>query len=281
MNTKQPPFAVAISVSDSPDLAAVGLSEGHLKEIMAELAIQILAADADLVYGGDLRTYGFSQLLFQLVLRYTALEDLPTANRVTNHLAWPVHIKMSVKEIDALKDEVRGAAEIFLMARDGTRLALEQRRSLQTHEPSRDECVSGLTAMRNMQCSTTNARVLLGGQVANYMGRMPGVAEEALLSLQAGQPLFLIGGFGGCTRDVAEAMGLLEPWSRSRTDWRGRHEFDGWAIQNLNNRLTNEENRLLAHTPFIGQAVLLVLSGIHRLRKHAQKQPSRARYLPA
>ena len=272
MNTKQPPYSVAISISDSPDLSALGLSEGHLKEIMAELAIQLLAADADLAYGGDLRTYGFSQLLFQLVLRYTALEDLPAANRVTNHLAWPVHIMMPFERIDALKNELQGAAKIVLMGRDGARLAMEERRTLQTHDPSRDEWVSGLTAMRKEQCSSTEARVLLGGQVVNYKGRMPGIAEEALLSLQANKPLFLIGGFGGCTRDVAEAMGLLEPWSRSRTDWTGRYEFDGFTIRNLNNQLTDEENQILAGTPFIGQAVLLVLSGIHRLRKQTLKQ---------
>ena len=274
MSTKQPPIKVAISVSDSPDLAALGLSEGHLKEIMAELAIQLLAADADLAYGGDLRAYGFSRLLFQLVLRYTALEDLRTAKRVTNHLAWPVHIKTPVEEIDALKDEFQGAAEICLLARDGARLAMKDRRSLPTRKPTKAEWDSGLTAMRKVQCDATDARVLLGGQVKGYMGRMPGIAEEALVSLQAGQPLFLIGGFGGCTRDVAEALGLLEPCSRSRTDWVGMREFKGLDVPDLKNGLTAEENQMLAGTPFIGQAVLLVLSGIHRLRKHSQKQPS-------
>ena len=43
----------------------------------------------------------------------------------------------------------------------------------------------------------TRARIVLGGRVAGYKGRMPGIAEEALLSLQAQQPVFLLGGFGG------------------------------------------------------------------------------------
>ena len=53
--------------------------------------------------------------------------------------------------------------------------------------------------MRRTMLAQTNARILLGGRVENYKGVMPGIAEEALLSLQVGQPLFLLGGFGGCT----------------------------------------------------------------------------------
>ena len=258
---------VAISTSDSPDMAALGLSDGHLKEAMAELAIQFLAVDADLAYGGDLREHGFSQLLFQLVLRYTSTSDLKSRVRVTNHLAWPVHIGTSVDKLDALAAELRGAAELALLERDGTPMTMDIRRSIPTHVPSPDEWLSGLTAMREFQSSSTDVRVLLGGQVANYKGRMPGVAEEALLSLRAGQPLFLIGGFGGCTRDVAETLGLAEPWSGSRDCWPSREEFKRWGSGDLSNGLSDEENETLATTPFIGQVIVLVLRGVQRLRK--------------
>lgn len=248
-------------------MAALGLTDGHLKEAIAELAIQFLAADADLAYGGDLRERGFSQLLFQLVLRYTSTSDLKSRVRVTNHLAWPVHIGTSVDKLDALTAELRGAAELTLLKRDGTPMTMDIRRSLPTHVPSPDEWFSGLTAMRKFQSFFTDMRVLLGGQVANFKGCMPGVAEEALLSLCAGQPLFLIGGFGGCTRDVAETLGLVEPWAGSRNCWPGREKFKRWVGGDLNNGLSEEENEILAATPFIGEAVVLVLRGVHRLRK--------------
>lgn len=48
MSPIQQPMTVAISTSDSPDMAALGLSEGHLKEATAELALQLLAADLNL-----------------------------------------------------------------------------------------------------------------------------------------------------------------------------------------------------------------------------------------
>lgn len=269
MSPIQQPITVAISTSDSPDMAALGLGEGHLKEATAELALQLLAADANLAYGGDLRVAGFTRLLFQLVLRYTPTADLRSTVRVTNHLAWPVHIRMPVDQIKALATELRGAAEIVLLGCDGTPLSLDARGRLPTRAPSDNEWLSGLTAMREFQRFSTDARVLLGGQVANYKGRMPGVAEEALLSLRAGQPLYLIGGFGGCARDVAETIGLVEPWSGSRNGWTGRRDFERWTGGDLNNGLSSKENQALASTPYIGQAVILVLRGIHRLRKQA------------
>ncbi len=65
MRPTQQLMTVAISTSDSPDMAALGLGEGHLKEAMAELALQLLAADISLAYGGDLRAHGFTQFLFR------------------------------------------------------------------------------------------------------------------------------------------------------------------------------------------------------------------------
>ncbi len=275
MNSVKSPITVAVSTSDSPDMRFLGLGEGHLKEATAELAIQLLAIDINLAYGGDLRTWGFSKLLFSLVLRYTSSADLKkNPVRITNHLAWPVHIGTPVDQIDALIDDLQGTGEVVLLDCDGTPLTLETRRNLSTHAPTQDEWISGLTAMRELQSSLTDARVLLGGQVENFKGRMPGVAEEAMISLRTGQPLFLIGGFGGCTRDIAETLGIDKPWDDlSRNGgWSGRCEFKQWTGEDLNNGLTAEENKLLASTPFMTQIMVLILRGMYRLRQRNSSQ---------
>lgn len=54
-----------------------------------------------------------------------------------------------------------------------------------------------LTAMRQIISGVTQARIVLGGRVESYEGIMLGIAEEALMSLEAGKPLFFLGGFGG------------------------------------------------------------------------------------
>ena len=267
------PMTVAISASKNPDLRAFGLSVRHLKDAMADLAIQVLAGDMDLAYGGDLREHGLTRLLFELVARYTSPEDLGVRTRVTNHLAWPVHIGMPVEKIEHLISELRGAAEISMIGIDGGELTLKMRRGLRTRTPIAEEWVKGLTAMRRFQHSRIDARIVLGGRVTGYMGCMPGVAEEALLSISGRQPLFLVGGFGGAARDVAETLGLAQRWTGSRRDLPWHSEFRKWTGGDLNNGLSREENEMLATTSFLGQIIVLILRGLNRMkRKRVNKE---------
>jgi hypothetical protein len=74
---------IAISTSESPDMRALGLSEEHLRDAMAEIARHLLALGARLVYAGDLRAHGFSELLFELLLVIVV-----TLTMVTTELAW-------------------------------------------------------------------------------------------------------------------------------------------------------------------------------------------------
>ena len=70
--------------------------------------------------------------------------------------------------------------------------------ALPSHAPDDGEWARGLTAMRRTMLLQSDARIVLGGRVEGYKGRLPAVAEETLLSLRAGQPVFVLGGFGGC-----------------------------------------------------------------------------------
>jgi hypothetical protein len=104
---------------------------------------------------------------------------------------------------------------------------------------------------------------------------MPGLAEEALLSLEARQPLYLMGGFGGCARDVAETMGLISPWAASRSEWSNRATFKAFSVIDLNNGLTPDENAVLARTPHVDQAVTLVLRGLLNVVSARSKSSSK------
>lgn len=258
------PKIIAISMSESPDMAMLGFSDDHLREAVAEFAIYLLASGANLAYGGDLRSGGLTELLFELVARYRRQED--TDARVIDYLAWPVHVRMEATDLDALAAELRGFARLAIIGQDGRRMSMEDRHTVTPHEPDDLEWGTGLTAMRKTMRGETDARIVLGGRVEGYRGRMPGIAEEALLSLDAGQPLFLIGGFGGCARDIAETVGLVDSWVGSRPAWPGRQQFKCYTQSDLHNGLSGEENRLLARTPHIEQAVTLVMRGLRRLR---------------
>ena len=260
----QTPKTIAISTSDSPDMAALGLSEGHLREAIAEVAIYVLASGANLAYGGDLRREGFTELLFDLVMRYRRQEEIQA--RVTDYLAWPVHILMTADDLDKRSTKLREFAQLVLIGLDGNRMSMEDRQLTPSREPTENEWSVGLTSMRQVMRGETDARVVLGGRVEDYRGVMPGIAEEALLSFESGQPLFLVGGFGGCTRDIAETLGLVDAWAGSRPAWPGRQRFKRYGPDNLHNGLSPEENQVLARSPHIEQAVSLVMLGLHRLR---------------
>ena len=240
----------------------LGLSQEHLQDAMAEIARHLLALGARLSYGGDLRAGGFSELLFELVQRHRRDIDEDSPTGITNYLAWPVHLRMPFADIDRANAELKGIAEVVCLDENGARLPPQNRRQMQEREPSATEWNGGLTAMRRAVQAASHARVVLGGRVEDFKGSMPGIAEECLLSLESAGPLFLLGGFGGCARDVAEALGLADPWAPLNRSWLGSAAFSKFGANGLNNGLTEAENRILAKTPHIDQAIILILKGL-------------------
>lgn len=270
-------LTIGISISESPDLASFGLGEGHFRDAMVNIAMYLLAAGDDLVYGGDLRPGGFTETLFELVHRYTRPSidgnqawDITTiasdSPRVANYLAWPVHANMTTANIDDLAAGIGNFAAIVFLDMDGVAIPMDNRKLHPQVEPKDTDWKPGLTHMRIAMRSHINARVLLGGRTEGYKGRMPGIAEEALLSMEARQPIFLLGGFGGAARDVAEALHLAPYWEGSREQWAGQSDFAEFGPESLNNTLSHEENLALATTPYIDRSLPLLLRGLRRLR---------------
>ncbi|MDE0396259.1 MAG: hypothetical protein OXL96_00485 [Candidatus Poribacteria bacterium] len=262
-----PPKTIAVSISESPDMAVLGLSNEHFQEAFGEIALYLLANGANLAYGGDLRRQGFTTLLFELCERYRRNTNTKSIATVTNYLAWPVHITMSFAELDKIASCLHGFARMDLVDLGGSKISFENRQRMTSRQPSDQEWSAGLTAMRKLVCSETDAHVVLGGRIEDYKGKMPGIAEEVLVSFELNHPVFLIGGFGGCAGDIAETLGLIDAWTGDRPDWPGRHVFERYGPGNLQNGLSLEENKLLARSPYISQAVTLILRGLHRLRE--------------
>lgn len=73
------------------------------------------------------------------------------------------------------------------------------------------------SAMRMFMAADEDARVILGGKTRDYAGHFPGIAEEALYSLAAGNPVIALTAFGGCAEDVATALLSAEAPARSDT----------------------------------------------------------------
>jgi len=144
--------------------------------------------------------------------------------------------------------------------------------------------------MREQMNAATSARVLLGGQVTGFKGKYPGLLEEALTALRSGKPLYLIGGFGGCTRAIIEALkgGVPEELTegsqsrdplyadvvaRYQTESKGlnttpinyaleREFLRTKGVAGLNNGLGDDENEILFKTTNLPELVYLILKGL-------------------
>jgi hypothetical protein len=176
-------------------------------------------------------------------------------------LSWPNHVSIGAEEFANFARDLGEHAKLVRLARDGSDLT--EGPPPAPVEPGPEDWAPALSAMRRRVAKDCQARIVLGGIVADYRGIMPGIAEEAFLSLQARQPVYLIGGFGGCAGDICEEMGLVET-GRPRRQWEMRNRFTG-AAEALHNGLNPAENRRLASTVHTDEIVALILRGLHQL----------------
>gem|GEM_PF-267404 len=298
-------LTVALSISGAEDLTRYGLRRAHLDSVFLELSRYLLIAGTRLAYGGHLKADGYTLRLADLLrdpivehLRGTQKTDSLAAELVT-YLPWPM--LASVRDearLGQLVDMVRCLKPLDVDATldpafDGAR----ETEILPNSPVNRFAWARGLTAMRERQTSEVAARVVIGGKIGrrtdSYLGRMPGVLEEALLAIRAQRPVYLVGAFGGCSRLVLDALDGIErseltspyhdalPYARDvkklyldrGVKW---DEFEEIAaelkacgLDGLQNGLTVNENRELATSRSAERIVQLVLHGLQKCTQPA------------
>ena len=254
---------IAVSVSDSPDLAQLGLSSQHLHQAMAEIAQYLLASGAHLIYGGDLRANGFTSILFELAARY---QNRSAESRVmfTNYLPWATHVGKSSDELLTIQEEVEPYGKLVLLSEHGKEMPLKKKKKIADEKPSPAAWAACLTAMRDVTTEVADARVLLGGSVSGFLGSMPGIAEEALFNIRKKKPTYLLGGFGGCASDIVETIAGSR--RHSKRVWAGRKNFKAVTVKDLVNGLSPKRNEHMSTSPFLEVIIPYLLSGLdHKL----------------
>lgn len=255
--------SIAVSISDSPDLAYLGLDPRHLRDAMAEIARQLLSAGAQLVYGGDLRVHGFSEVLFEIAETYRSPGD--PERMVANLLPWPVHMAWSADELREMEERTGPAARLVYLDRKGRAIKPDKRMDAGAMgTPDAEDWAQGLTMMRRMVTDRCDARLVLGGATSGYRGVAPGIAEEAYLSIQAQKPVYIAGGFGGCAREIATQMGLAPPLPEPLRSREMPLDFSGFGASDLSTGLDEKDVRQLATTPHADEIATLMLRGMFR-----------------
>ena len=228
---------IALSMSESTDIERAGLNGIHLESAMLDLSRYLLIKGATLAYGGHLGAEGYTQKLFELVRMHNGLEGCQPFDRIVNHRAWPLP-RLRVDQL-AEQNRVCVAKELPRPPTIDETLG-EDFKAAPAFFPAEKSAAhrfawaQGMTGMRVFQSDKARsgivARIVIGGTFGPtvkvgengvreerwYAGRIPGVLEEVLLSAQAGQPVFLIGAFGGVARLVID---LLQGRDRPEATW--------------------------------------------------------------
>jgi hypothetical protein len=264
-----PGFTLGVSVSNSPDLARLGLTETHLRMALGEIAQATLIAKGRLSYGGHLRDDGYTAFLVHECEKYGSF-DRP----FTGHIPWSVHRRLTVEEINRHRKAVGLYGAYVFLDPDGQPIEDPTADRDPAAMPVGDrETAGSLTAARRHFTATCDARLVVGGQRTGYQGHMPGVVEETILAVRAGQPVFVAGGFGGAAADIARIFDfdpdnwLDLPDEAARPDLRELADTlneSGWSAEG--NGLTLEQNRQLAISYRASEVASLVIHGITNLR---------------
>ncbi len=294
MTSSSQTACVGLSISDSPieDLTKLGLSDLHVSHVFIELVRHILARGGSIAYGGDLRVTGYTESLFDLIRTYDR-KDLRGPDRVYSYLAWPIWKSLSISDRADLIN-VATIVEVAPPRNSPEDLPVPADRS----PAERLWNAFALTKMREEMNGEIQARVVLGGRVSGQQGLVPGVLEEIDLALKSRMPLYLVGGYGGCTRRVvasilgspveeftvehqaasnpnymdilneARSLGISDPFEAII------RRLSTAGIGGLHNGLSDTENYRLFETDDTDEVVALVLNGMSRVfRDSLTEQP--------
>lgn len=194
---------VAVSVSGSADLPRLGLDDKHTEYAIAEVARAVLTAGGNLAYGGRIRPSGYTQFLMHELRRYGV-----RGHRLTICVAAPEHRTTPLSQLKRLDETLEPSCRLRFLDANGNEVDYRSGRRESPEAGPDPNAAAAYSAMRRYMATISDARVLVGGQLAGFKGAMPGIVEEAIATLEASQPLYVAGGFGGAAALVARALQL-------------------------------------------------------------------------
>lgn len=225
---------IAISASEAPDSPQLGMPSREVDRALLTICTTLVRKGCEILYAGNLAPDQFTFKIFRhLAGAYAgARADAPFLHVI----AEPIVRRTSFENMHGALDENGSIARTrisigntIIPARvSGKRLLLGSSRSDRTAIDNSQEWDAWLksykhmsapeayTAARKFITGEADARVAIGGKMGilanaadKYEGSMSGIVEEAIMSLESGHPFVPVGAYGGATRDVAIALGLL------------------------------------------------------------------------
>ncbi|MGD9880206.1 MAG: hypothetical protein AB7U95_08715 [Reyranella sp.] len=218
---------IGFSVSyQRENLLARGLGLEHLRELLLRLARPLLRHGGSLAYDGDWEETP-ENFTFDLLRLVSAerLDDTPAARVNIGQLfcysPWPEYHAIS-KSVEA---QWMNCCRILRI--NQARAGLAARQQVQVEDLDKRtprlafNAAVTASAMRNAAMAgwylraadleqefvpPITSRIAMAGSLSGYSGFAPDLFEEALLTLEARRPLYLLGGLGGAAEVLAKAI---------------------------------------------------------------------------
>lgn len=277
---------IGISISESDNLNELGYSVAHLKDAIIEVARYIIVAGGKLAYGGDMRQGGFTELIFDLLAYYKADNVLQPNERFYSYLAYPLSTTLSTEKEAELRQKVS-----FKKITPPEDLQIANPKEFLKPDSTDNLYIwtRCLSKMRGEMETACDARIFIGGRTKGFKGKCPGILEELLIALEQKHPVYLIGAFGGITKDAIDAL-----CGKQSNSFSNEYYFDNVDYKNLytyfndkqpdntidykkylstlqeiglkgiaeQNGLSKADNLRLTITPHISEIVYLILKGL-------------------
>lgn len=279
---------IAISVSESEELEQLGLSDQHLKDISIEIARYLIVNGATMLYGGDLRNGGFTELFSDLSYQYKYLND--KERKFENYFSFPNSRAITMDILETFFKKQVKAKILEIPQSVGT---IDKKKEYNPFNNVEDRFILSecYTDMREIMANESDARIVLGGIQKHYAGYFPGIIEETFHSLNAGKAVYLLGGFGGATKSIIEIITGSKPYQLTNDyqfDSEFLKEFKQFAsdkskvkldydfifdffkqhsLESISkkNGLNPEENQILFESINIHEIVFLLIKGLQKI----------------
>ena len=186
---------IAISVSESADLARLGLDTFHLELAIAELTRAIVLAGGTVVYGGRIDV-GFTRIVREEAEQYGSDHVV-----FEHYVPYSEHVDIPHADLLAYAERLGAHSTVHLIDAQGATTPVSFANQPGFARGPVEPAVA-LTTARTLVAGVCDSRVIVGGRLSGYAGAMPGVVEEAVITVRDGKPLYVAGGFGGAAAFV-------------------------------------------------------------------------------
>ena len=230
---------IAISASDAPDRARLGLPEHEVDRVLLTLCTTIVREGGEVLYAGNLAPDQYTFKIFRhLAGNYASRSATPPFQHIVPepiarrsrfdalHAALRENVAVAQTRICIGADlvRVRASNAALLIGEPGLgRRTIEDEAGWEAWLASHPviDPPMAYTAARIAVTTEADARIAIGGKMGGtdnaadrYEGTMSGIFEEAIMTLEADKPLIVLGAYGGAARDLAIALKVLETGER-------------------------------------------------------------------